>query len=62
MAVKRCDLIRYLEASGFRLLCEGAKNSVYTNGTRTLPVKRHASLDRTAANELCKQAGLPPEF
>lgn len=62
MSVKRRDLIRYLEASGFRLLREGAKHSVYTNDTRTLPVKRHAVLDRITANQLCKQAGLPPKF
>ena len=32
------------------------------NGDRMVPVKRHRTLDRITANELCKQAGLPPRF
>jgi predicted RNA binding protein YcfA (HicA-like mRNA interferase family) len=62
MSVKRLDLVRYLEKSGFYLLREGSKHSIYTNGTKTLPVKRHRELDRITANELCKQAGLDPIF
>jgi mRNA interferase HicA len=44
------------------LLREGKKPSIYTNGERTIPVKRHRTLDRITANQLCKQAGLPPKF
>lgn len=62
MSVKRRELIRYLEKSGFHLLREGAKHSVYTNGARIFPVKRHSTLDRITANEICKQAGIPPKF
>jgi mRNA interferase HicA len=62
MSVKRRDLIQFLEANGFRLLREGANHSIYTNGVKTIPVKRHRSLDRITANELCKQAGLAPQF
>lgn len=62
MSVKRRDLIRYLEENGFYLLREGANHSIYTKGTKTIPVKRHAQLDRITANELCKQAGLTPKF
>lgn len=62
MSVKRRDLIGYFEKNGFYLLREGAKHSIYTNGTKTLPVKRHRTLDRITANELCKQAGLDPIF
>ncbi|MGV8125528.1 MAG: type II toxin-antitoxin system HicA family toxin [Candidatus Xenobiia bacterium LiM19] len=62
MSVKRRDLIKYLEENGFYLLREGGKHSVYTNGIETVPVKRHTDLDRITANELCKQAGLKPEF
>jgi mRNA interferase HicA len=62
MSVKRRELIRYLEEHGFYLLREGKKHSVYTNGSRTFPVKRHATLDRITANEICKQAGIPPKF
>ena len=62
MSVKRRDLLEYLEENGFHLLREGSKHSIYTNDVKTVPVKRHASLDRITANELCKQAGLVPKF
>jgi mRNA interferase HicA len=62
MSVKRRDLVRYLEGNGFYLLREGGNHSVYTDNIKTIPVKRHRSLDRITANELCKQAGLPPKF
>jgi mRNA interferase HicA len=62
MSVKRQQLVKYLEDNGFSLLREGKKHSIYTNGERTIPVKRHRTLDRITANQLCKQAGLPPKF
>ncbi len=62
MSVKRRELVRYLEANGFYLVREGSKHSIYTNGPKMIPIKRHRSLDRITANELCKQAGLPPKF
>jgi len=62
MSVKRRDLIRYLEEQGFSLLREGGNHSIYTNGLKTVPVKRHKLLDRITANEICKQAGLSPKF
>ncbi len=62
MSVKRRDLIRYMEKKGFYLLREGANHSVYYNGTKVIPVKRHKQLDRITANKICKQAGLDPIF
>lgn len=62
MSVKRRDLIRYFEKNGFYLLREGSNHSVYTNKTKTIPVKRHRTLDRIIANELCKQADLKSKF
>jgi predicted RNA binding protein YcfA (HicA-like mRNA interferase family) len=62
MSVKRQDLIRYFEKNGFYLFCEGSKHSIYTNGTKTIPIKRHRSFDRITANELCKQGGLEPKY
>jgi predicted RNA binding protein YcfA (HicA-like mRNA interferase family) len=62
MSVRRRDLIKHLEGNGFHLLREGADHSIYTNGEKTIPVKRHSTLDRITANELCKQAGLEPRF
>ena len=62
MSVKRRDLIKYFEENGFHLLREGRKHSIYTNKEKTVPIKRHRTLDRITANELCKQAGLEPKF
>jgi predicted RNA binding protein YcfA (HicA-like mRNA interferase family) len=62
MSVKRQELVRYFEENGFYLLREGGKHSIYTNNRKTIPVKRHRTLDRITANELCKQAGLAPKF
>ena len=62
MSVKRRDLIRYFEKNGFYMLREGGKHSIYTNGTKAIPVKRHKQFDRITANELCKQAGLESKF
>lgn len=62
MSVKRQELVRYFEESGFHLLREGQKHSIYTNGIKNIPVKRHRTFDRITANELCKQAGLKLKY
>lgn len=62
MSVKRKDLIKYLEENGFYLLREGGNHSIYTNDIKTLPVKRHRTIDRITANAICKQADLLPKF
>ncbi|MCU7241703.1 MAG: type II toxin-antitoxin system HicA family toxin [Microcystis aeruginosa WS75] len=43
MSVKRRDLIKYFEENGFYLLREGGNHSIYTNGEKTIPIKRHGS-------------------
>ena len=62
MSVKRRALIKYFEEKGFYLLREGKKHSIYTNDIKIIPIKRHRTLDRITANELCKQAGLKPKY
>jgi mRNA interferase HicA len=62
VSVKRRDLIRYLEENGFSLVREGGNHSIYTNGAKVVPVKRHKQLDRITANEICKEAGIGPRF
>lgn len=54
MSVKRRELVR--------LLREGGNHSIYTNGDKVVPVKRHQTLDRITANAILKQAGLAPSF
>jgi len=46
MSVKRRDLIRYLAKNGFYFFREGGNHSIYTNNSKTIPVKRHRILDR----------------
>ena len=62
MSVKRADLVKYFEKHGYALLREGANHSIYSNGVRTIPIKRHRVLDRITANAICKQGGLTPKF
>ncbi len=62
MSVKRRDLVKYFEDNGFYLLREGSSHSIYTNNDKTIPIKRHTTIDRITANELCKQAGLKPKY
>jgi predicted RNA binding protein YcfA (HicA-like mRNA interferase family) len=62
MSVKRQDLIKHFQKNGFSFLREGGKLTIYTNGKKTIPIKRHNTLDRITANELCKQAGIEPKF
>jgi len=62
VSVSRRELVRYLEANGFKLVREGGKHSIYGKDAAMIPVKRHRTLDRITANELCKQAGLRPKF
>ena len=62
MSAKRRDVVKYFEANGFYLLREGSNHSIYTNDAKTIPIKRHSTIDRITANELCKQAGLEPKF
>ncbi len=63
MSVNRRDLIRHFEKNGFFLRREGGKHSIYSNGAgKSIPIKRHTTLDRVTANALCKQAGIDPIF
>ena len=62
MSVSRRELVRYLEENGFILVREGGNHSIYGRSAVKVPVKRHRTLDRITANEICKQAGLQPKF
>ncbi len=62
LSVKRRDLIRYLKNNGFICCYKMEIIQIYTNGLKTIPVKRHRQFDRFTANELCKQAGLKTKF
>ena len=52
MSVKRSDLVKYFEENGFYLLREGGNHSIYTNNIKTIPIKRHRTIDRITANAM----------
>ncbi|MFM8296424.1 MAG: type II toxin-antitoxin system HicA family toxin [Microcystaceae cyanobacterium] len=62
MSVKRQDIIKHFENNGFYLLREGGNHSIYSNGIKTIPIKRHRTIDKITANALCKQAGIEQKF
>jgi predicted RNA binding protein YcfA (HicA-like mRNA interferase family) len=62
MSVKRADIVRLFEKYGYKLIREGGNHSIYSNGDKTIPIKRHKQFDRVTANALCKQAGLGKPF
>jgi predicted RNA binding protein YcfA (HicA-like mRNA interferase family) len=57
MPVKRRDLIRYLTESGFHLLREGGNHSIYANGTKVVPVKRHTKIETVWAEAVIVHTG-----
>jgi predicted RNA binding protein YcfA (HicA-like mRNA interferase family) len=54
--MKRADLIRHLEASGCRLLREGANHSIFFNAAtrRTSTVPRHREINEFLARKICR--------
>jgi len=58
VSVKRRELVRYLEESGFSLIREGRKHAIISDGNKQAP----NTLDRITANQICKQAGIEPKF
>jgi predicted RNA binding protein YcfA (HicA-like mRNA interferase family) len=62
MSVKRAEIVRLFEKNGFKLIREEGNHSIYSDGDKTIPIKRHTRVDRITANEICKQAGLGKPF
>jgi len=62
MAVLRLDLVSTLRKAGTYDFESAKKHSIHSNSLKTVPIKRHRTIDRITANELCKQAGLKPKF
>ncbi len=58
--MKRKDLIRLLEAGGWKFDRSGGKHDIYwkDGASRPIPVKRHREIPEHEAKEILKQAGL----
>lgn len=63
MSVKRRDIVRHFEKNGYHFQREGSNHTIYTNDKgRSIPIKRHKTFSRIAANLLCKEAGIEAIF
>jgi len=56
--VKRRDLIKRLEANGWRLLRHGGNHDIYTNGTRNEPISHTREIDEILAKKILKRNGI----
>ncbi|HBI72765.1 MAG TPA: toxin-antitoxin system, toxin component, HicA family protein [Lachnospiraceae bacterium] len=56
--MKRKDLIKLLEKNGWYLKRYGGNHDIYTNGTKSEPIPRHAELNERLAKEIIKKLGL----
>jgi len=57
--MKRRDLIKLLEAGGFKLFRDDGPHSIYKAlGKPRIPVPRHREIDENTAKQIIKDAGL----
>ncbi|HEY5584037.1 MAG TPA: type II toxin-antitoxin system HicA family toxin [Ruminiclostridium sp.] len=56
--MNRRDLIKKLETSGWKLVRNGASHDIYSNGTISEPVPRHAEINEITAKAILKKAGI----
>ena len=56
--MKRRDLIKKLEAAGYRLIREGDHSIFEALGKRPVQVPKHRELNENTANKILKDAGL----
>ena len=56
--MKRRDLIKKLECSGWRLLRHGGKHDIYTNGIRNESISHQREIDEYLANKILKRNGV----
>ena len=59
--MKRRDLLRHLEAYGYKKVREGAKHTIYRNPAtgRSTTVPRHTEVDDYTARAICRALGIP---
>ena len=57
--MKRCDLIRQLEAAGYKKERDNGGHTIYAKeGCRPIPVPRHRELNENTAKSILRTAGL----
>ncbi len=53
--MQRRDLIKQIEANGYRLLRNGANHDIYSNGERNETIPRHKEIDEMLARKILKR-------
>ncbi len=56
--MKRRDLIKLLEANGWRLKRNGGDHDIYTNGKDNEPISRQREIKEVVAQAIIKRRGL----
>ena len=56
--MKRRDLIKRLEADGYKIHRHGAEHDIYTKNRTAVQVPRHSEINEITANKILKDAGL----
>lgn len=56
--MKRKDLIKLLEQNGWTKAREGGNHTLYTKGSETEPIPRHAEINERLAKAIIKRRGL----
>lgn len=56
--MKRRDLIKRLEAAGFRKVRDGANHDIYKRGNEEEPIPRHREINENLAKAIIRRRGL----
>lgn len=56
--MKRRDLIKRLERSGWYLKRNGGSHDLYTDGKRVEPIPRHSEINERLAQDIIRKLGL----
>lgn len=56
--MKRRDLIKRLEAAGFRKIREGSRHDIYARGNEEEPIPRHREISENLAKSIIRRRGL----
>lgn len=56
--MKRKDLIKKLEATGFRFVRSGGNHDIYQRGNVIEPIERHSEIPERLARKILKRNGI----
>lgn len=56
--MKRRDLVKLLESSGWYYVRDGGRHDIYSNGTNSEPIPRHREINELLAKSIIRKYGL----